>query len=144
MEEELNNYSSALSDLDIALSIDPKCLECLLTRAELYSEAIKDYDRAIDDYSHILDINPHNVKVRLLRARLFSKIRNFKLEMNDYITIIQFIQDRMIYLTDLEYANVLYKKAMLHLDLGEEYNARETFQEALRYNERFAVKKWWR
>jgi len=86
--EKNNELDKAIEDCTEALQSDPKNLEYLTTRAELYGE-MRNHEKALEDAAKILEADPKNLRARLVRAKMFEFSGNLDKALTELNTAVE-------------------------------------------------------
>jgi len=79
----LGKFDRALTDLDSAISEDPRFVLAYISRADTYLSKGED-DKALDDLNRALALDPKQAKAYFLRARYFKNKNNRELALKDF------------------------------------------------------------
>lgn len=83
-----HNYRSAMSDYDLAVSIDPENGSCYYNRAMLRQE-LGDYNNALADYDKAIELSSDPTQMRYQRATVLMQLRQWKQAIEDFDALIE-------------------------------------------------------
>ncbi|BDQ38441.1 hypothetical protein SYK_28010 [Pseudodesulfovibrio nedwellii] len=81
-------HAKAISDLNMALSLDPQNTAAYNNRANYFAD-VKDYKTAISDLNKAIEIDDRNLISYINRGAIYSEMKNYEMAIEDYGKAIQ-------------------------------------------------------
>lgn len=89
---QLDDYTGAMADFDMAISLDPTNLIALFNRSMLRME-VRDFNNAVSDLDAILKLNPNDLRALYNRAMVLAELQNYRGAMQDINRLIKVFPD---------------------------------------------------
>jgi tetratricopeptide (TPR) repeat protein len=117
-------FSDALGAFSACVVLAPHSAPCFFNRGRVYAELSR-FDAALRDLNRALELDPSLTAATLARADVYRRLQRFDEALADLDRVAR---------TGGSDATVCYRKALVHLDLGDRPAARASLQEALRFD----------